>query len=192
MQTAAEIRPPCTKQTITQRPCQRNQSHNFGHASATRPPRAKGLVLGARTADNPLMSARPVLAVVGCSISLLAPASAFAYSDANQGQVAWVRRAASNFVAAELSGNGAGACAILDAPLRRTQHHRTCAQRWDTKLVKLLHTRSGRSRLQAQRAAIPSARVLVHGDLAWIELASPLMSGQNRFLWTENCWMLQS
>jgi hypothetical protein len=146
----------------------------------------------ARRTDNPGMSVRRVLAVVACSVSLLAPASAFAYSVGSQGQVAWVRRAASNFVMAELSGNGAGACAILDAPLRRTQHHRTCAQRWDTKLVKLLHTSGGRSRLRAQRAAIPSARVVVHGDLAWIELASPLMSGQNRFLWTENCWMLQS
>jgi hypothetical protein len=138
------------------------------------------------------MGTRRVLAVVTCSVSLLAPASAFAYSVAGQGQVAWVRRAASNFVTAELGGNGAGVCSILDAPLRRTQQRRTCAQRWNTKLVKLLHTRSGRSRLLAQRRAIPSASVVVRGDLAWIELPTPLMSGQNRFLWTENCWMLQS
>jgi hypothetical protein len=138
------------------------------------------------------MSVRRVLALVTCSVSLLAPASALAYSVDSQGQVAWVRRAASNFVAAELGGNGAGVCAILDAPLRRTQHGRTCAQRWNTKLVKLLHTGSGRSRLLSQRGAIPSASVVVRGDLAWIELPTRLMSGQNRFLWTENCWMLQS
>jgi hypothetical protein len=138
------------------------------------------------------MSVRRVLAVLACSGSLLAPPSAFAYSVGSQGQVAWVRRAASNFVTAELSGNGPGACAILDAPLRRTQHHRTCAQRWNAKLAKLLHTSSGRSRLRAQRRAIDSAQVVVQGGVAWIKLPTPLMSGQNRFLWTENCWMLQS
>ena len=138
------------------------------------------------------MSTRHVLAVLACSVSLLAPASAFAYSVGTPGQVAWVRRAASNFVTAELSGDGAGACAILDAPLRRSQHHRTCAQRWNAKLAKLLQTSSGRSRLRAQQRAIHSAVVVVHGDVAWIELPTPLMTGQGRFLWTENCGMLQS
>jgi hypothetical protein len=56
----------------------------------------------------------------------------------------------------------------------------------------VLHTIGGRSRLRAQQRAIPSAPVVVHGDVAWIELPSALMGGQNRFLWTENCWMLQS
>jgi hypothetical protein len=138
------------------------------------------------------MSVRRVIAVLACSGSLLAPASAFAYSVASQGQVAWVRRAASNFVTAELDGNGPGACAILDAPLRRTQHQRTCAQRWNAKLAKLLHTSGGRARLRSQRRAIHSAEVVVHASIAWIELPTPLMGGQNRFLWTENCWMLQS
>jgi hypothetical protein len=32
----------------------------------------------------------------------------------------------------------------------------------------------------------------VHGDLASIELPAPLMGGPNRFVWTENCWMLKS
>jgi hypothetical protein len=149
-------------------------------------------LIRAPTADNPRMSVRRVLAVLACAGSLLAPASAFAYSVASQGQVAWVRRAASNFVTAELDGNGPGACAILDAPLRRTQHQRTCAQRWNAKLAKLLHTSGGRARLRAQRRAIHSAEVVVHGRIAWIELPTPLMGGQNRFLWTENCWMLQS
>jgi hypothetical protein len=138
------------------------------------------------------MSPRRVLAVLACSGALLAPASAGAYPVASQGQVAWVRRAASNFVTAELGGNGPGACAILDAPLRRTQHHRTCAGRWNAKLAKLLHTSSERARLRAQRRAIHAAEVVVRGRVAWIELPTPLMSGQNRFMWTENCWMLQS
>jgi hypothetical protein len=154
--------------------------------------RADRLLIGAWTADNHGMSVRRVLAVLACASPLLASANASAYSLASHEQLAWVRRAASNFVAAELSGNGAGACAILDAPLRRTQHHQTCAQRWDAKLAKLLRTSSGRSRLRSQRRAIGSATVVVHGEVAWIELTTPLMNGANRFLWTENCWMLQS
>jgi hypothetical protein len=43
-----------------------------------------------------------------------------------------------------------------------------------------------------QQYRIASAAVVVRGDVAWIELPTPLMSGQNRFLWTENCWMLES
>jgi hypothetical protein len=192
VQTAAETRPPFGKQTTAQPPCQRNPSHNVGYASAARPYEANRLLIRAPTADNPRMNVRRVLAVLACSGSLLAPASAFAYSVGSQGQVVWVRRAASNFVTAELSGNGQGACAILDAPLRRTQHQRTCARRWNAKLAKLLHTRSGRERLRSQRRAIHSAEVVVHGSIAWIELPTQLMGGQNRFLWTENCWMLQS
>jgi hypothetical protein len=157
-------------------------------------PTAGRLVLGALTADKAGMSPCRTAAVLACTASLLTPASGAlaAYPVGSREQRAWVRRAASNFVAAELSGNGAGACAILDARLRRTQHHRTCAQRWNATLAKVLRTIGGRSRLRAQQRAIPSAPVVVHGDVAWIELPSALMSGQNRFLWTENCWMLQS
>jgi hypothetical protein len=59
-------------------------------------------------------------------------------------------------------------------------------------LAKLLHTRAGREHLRSQGRGIASAAVIVRGDVAWIELPTPLMSGQNRFLWTENCWMLES
>jgi SpoIID/LytB domain protein len=120
------------------------------------------------------------------------PASASgAYSVGSHEQIAWVRRAASNFLTAELAGNGAGACAILTAALRATQHHRTCAQRWNAKLAKLLREPRGRARLRAQARAIPSAVVAVHGDVASIDLPARLMNGANRFLWTENCWMLE-
>jgi hypothetical protein len=138
---------------------------------------------------------RPIrtAAALACIASLLAPAATLAgYPSASREQRAWVRRAAANFVAAELSGNGSAACAILDARLRGTEHHRTCAQRWDAKLTKQLGTRSGRARMRAQQRAIPSAAVVVHDDVAWIALSTPLMGGQNRFVWTENCWMLQS
>ncbi len=33
--------------------------------------------------------------------------------------------------------------------------------------------------------------MIVHGNVASIELPTPLMSGPNRFLWSENCWMLK-
>ncbi|MFI5005698.1 MAG: hypothetical protein ACHQE6_11870, partial [Solirubrobacterales bacterium] len=129
-----------------------------------------------------------------CALALLLPAAAAgAYSEHSVGtpeQIAWVRRAAGNFVAAELSGNGARACTVLNAPLRATEHHRTCEQRWNARLRKLLHERGARSRLRAEQRAIAAARVVVHGDLASIELPAPLLGGPNRFLWTENCWML--
>jgi hypothetical protein len=107
-------------------------------------------------------------------------------------QVAWVRRAADNFLAAELAGNGAGACAILNAPLRASSRHQTCTQRWDAKLLAMLRKPGTRARLHDERRAVASARVVVHGDTATITLPRPLMNGPNRFLWTENCWMLES
>jgi hypothetical protein len=152
----------------------------------------ESLVKGAATAEEIGMSARRILALLACAAALLAPASAVAaYSIGPHEQVAWVRRAASNFVAAELAGNGAGACAILTAPLRSTHHHRTCAQRWNAKLAKLLRDPGARAHLRAQARAIPAAAVAVHGDVASIDLPARLMSGPNRFLWTENCWMLE-
>ena len=92
---------------------------------------------------------------------------------------------------AELGGNGAGACVSLNAPLRATQRHRTCAQRWNARLAKLLHHHGTRAKLRAERRAIPTATVTVHGNTATIELPERLISGPNRFLWTENCWMLE-
>jgi hypothetical protein len=127
-----------------------------------------------------------------CLAALIAPAGALgAPSVGTREQIAWVRRAANNFVTAELSGNAAGACAILNAPLKTTIQHRTCAQRWSARLAALKHDPSARARLHAQQHAIPSAVVIVHGNVATLGLSTPLMSGANRFLWTENCWMLE-
>jgi hypothetical protein len=139
------------------------------------------------------MTFRRVIAALACAATLVPSVGALAAdSVGSPEQVAWLRRAASNFVAAELSGNGAGACAILVASLRTTQHHRTCAQRWDAKLAKLLREPSGRAHLHTLQHAIPSATVIVHGYSASIKLHTPLIHGPNRFLWTENCWMLES
>jgi hypothetical protein len=138
------------------------------------------------------MSFRRTFAVLVCATALVPPASAFgAHSVGSREQIAWVRRAASNFVTAELSGNGAGACGILNAPLRATRHNRTCAQRWNAKLAKLLREPGSRARLRSQQRAIPTAVVVVHGYVASLDLPAPLMSGPNHFLWTENCWMLK-
>ncbi|HXR29457.1 MAG TPA: hypothetical protein VN772_07745 [Solirubrobacteraceae bacterium] len=141
------------------------------------------------------MSSRTAIATLVAASALAVPAAAAAaYSEHSVGtpeQIAWVRRAAGNFVAAELSGNGAGACTVLNAPLRATVHHRTCEQRWNARLATLLRERGARAHLRAEQRAISSARVVVHGNVASIELPSPLMSGPNRFLWTENCWMLE-
>ncbi len=137
------------------------------------------------------MRHRRGIAVLVCAAALVYPAAALGGKSVGTGeQIAWVRRAATNFVTAELAGNGAGACAILNGPLRATHRHRTCGERWNSKLAKLLGEPGGRARLRAQRRAIPSAPVIVHAYVASIELPTPLIAGPNRFLWTENCWML--
>ncbi len=145
------------------------------------------------------MSPRSAVAVLASAVALAAPGALVApagalgaHSVGPSEQIAWVRSAATRFVTAELAGNGADACGILNAPLRGTEHGRTCTQRWNAKLAKLLHEPGGRARLHAQKHAIPSAAVIVHGNVASIDLPTALMGSSNRFLWTENCWMLES
>ncbi len=132
------------------------------------------------------------VALLGCTAGLMLPAGALAaHSVGSREQVAWVRSAAGRFVAAELAGNGAGACAVLNAPLRASRDHRSCAERWNAKLATLLHEPGAAKGLRSEQRAIASAVVIVRGDAATIELPAPLMSGPNRFLWSENCWMLE-
>jgi hypothetical protein len=138
------------------------------------------------------MNPRRLILLAVCIAALLAPASsADGYSVGTRTQIEWVRRAASNFVSAELTHNGAGACAILNAPLRATLHHRTCAQRWNARLTAMLREPGRRRQLRGQLHAIGKADVVIHGNLATLALSSPLFNGPNRFLWTENCWMLE-
>lgn len=138
------------------------------------------------------MRLRSVIAMLAVSAVVLPTGAALAApSRGTYEQIAWVRRAASNFVGDELRGDGAGACSILNAPLRSTQRHRTCAQRWDARLARLLREPGARGRLRTQARAIRSASVDVHGNAASISLPAPLMDGSSRFLWTENCWMLE-
>jgi hypothetical protein len=144
------------------------------------------------------MSLRRATAASVCAATLLAPiltsdaSASMSRTTAGAERTAWVRRAATNFIGDELAGDGAGVCAILDAPLRFTAHRRTCAQRWDLHLAQMLHEPGTRAKLRAQRRAIARAPVVVHGDSASIQLSSPLLRDPaNRFLWTENCWMLE-
>jgi hypothetical protein len=128
------------------------------------------------------------------ALALLIPAAAAGYSERSAGspsQIAWVRSAASRFLTAELAGNGAGACAILNAPLRAPLRGHTCEARWNARLASQRRDRRARSRLRSELRAVSSARVVVHGDVASIELPAPLLHGANHFLWTENCWMLE-
>jgi hypothetical protein len=138
------------------------------------------------------MSVRRAAILFALICSLIAPAAASAsYSEGTPGQIAWVRRAATNFLTAELSGNGSGACAILNAPLRGTRHGRSCQERWDAKLAVMLRSSATRRRLKAQRHQVATAGVIVHGKVAALHLKTPLLNGPNHFLWTENCWMLE-
>ena len=139
------------------------------------------------------MSLRRGVVVILVLASLVLPAGALAggYSTGTPEQIAWVRRAATNFVTAELARNGEGACGILNAPLRVSRHHTSCAQRMDARIAATLRQPGGRSRLRAERRAIQWATVTVHGNVASIALPAALMAGPNHFLWTENCWMLE-
>jgi hypothetical protein len=140
------------------------------------------------------MSARRVLAPLVLAAALLGPAAssaAAAHSVGTPAQIAWVRSAATRFVDAELAGNGADACAVLNAPLRATRNHRTCAQRQDARIANIDRAAGERRRLLAERRAIASAAVVVHGSEAQLALKTPLLNGPNHFLWTEMCWMLK-
>jgi hypothetical protein len=138
------------------------------------------------------MSARRIAVALACTASLLAPASSLgASSVGTHEQITWVRRAATRFVTAELTRNGAEACAVLNAPMRAVKHGTSCERRWNAKLTVLLRKHGEHAHLRALLHEISSAAVMVHGNVARIDLSSPLITGPNRFLWTENCWMLE-
>jgi hypothetical protein len=127
------------------------------------------------------------------ALCCLAPALAGAHPRRSVGtaeQIAWVRRAAGNFVSAEIAGNGSGACGILAAPLRANSKGRTCAERWDAKLTRMLRQPGERRALRRLLQDISSARVVVRGNWATIDLPEPLLDSASRLRWTENCWML--
>ena len=105
------------------------------------------------------MNLRHRIVLLACAAGHALPASAAgAHSIGSREQVSWVRRAAGNFVAAELAGNGAGVCAVLDAPLRASVHHRSCAQRWNAKLATMLGEPGGHGSAPGRAAGDPLGR----------------------------------
>ncbi len=143
-------------------------------------------------------SIKVAIASLACLATAIVPAaSASAYSSVGApAQIAWVRHSASNFVGDELAGSGAGVCSILGAHLQDNDRHETCTQRWNARLTDLLHEPGARARLHAEARAIASARVVVHGTNASIQLPESLLGGksqsaQDRFRFTDSCWMLE-
>ncbi len=143
-------------------------------------------------------AARATLAALACAAAVAVPATASAAGDSvgTAGQIAWVRSAAVRFLTAELSRNAAGACTILNSPMRARIRHRSCEQRWAARIAALLRAPGGRTELRRELRAVPSARVVVNGDQATIALPEPLLGSAasgtpSRLLWTESCWMIE-
>lgn len=135
------------------------------------------------------------ISILVCAIalaggSLCATAAASMRSGSGAERLAWVRRAAGNFVRAELAGSGAGACAVLYAPLRSSRGGTTCAARWDARLAALLRRDGERALLRSQLRGIATAALTVHGASATLKLAHPLLGDASRLVWSEGCWML--
>jgi len=107
-------------------------------------------------------------------------------------QIAWVRHAAERFITAELTRDGAEACAVLNAPMRAVVHGTSCEQRWNARIGRMLRRRGVRPALRRELRATARARVVVRGTTATIYLPEPLIRGANRLRWTENCWMLEA
>lgn len=129
-----------------------------------------------------------LLAVLAATLALGAiPALA-----ASTGTASGLRYAVTRLLTAELGRDGAGACAVLNAPLNATVDGHSCAQRWDARIERMLAVHGGARRLQADLHAVAGAPVRVAGLYATIALPHPLLDGQSRFYWTDNCWMLTS
>jgi hypothetical protein len=106
------------------------------------------------------------------------------------GTAATLRSAAGRLVAAELAGDGAGVCAVLNEPLTRPVGGRNCAERWGARSRAKTSTAAGRLALRRDLRALASAPVTIDGEHGSIALPAPLLNGATRFYWTANCWML--
>jgi len=121
-------------------------------------------------------------------LALAAPAAAPAASSGVT--AATLRAAATRLITAELAGDGAGACAVLYAPLTATVDGRTCAQRWASRSKALLASPRRARGLRADLRAVNGAAVTINGEYGEIALPQALLNGRSRFYWTANCWML--
>ncbi|MGD1049606.1 MAG: hypothetical protein ABR947_00885 [Solirubrobacteraceae bacterium] len=124
---------------------------------------------------------------------LCAGALAVAFSasaSAAVGSVQNLRDAASTVVSAEIHDLGSSGCSKLYAPLTKTIDGKTCVERWAARSKQLLAAPDGLAHLLADYNAVPTAVVTVHGLYATIALPYPLLDGQSKWYWTDNCWML--
>jgi hypothetical protein len=128
-------------------------------------------------------------AVLAATLALAAIPAAAAVST---GTASGLRYAVTRLLNAELARDGAGACAVLNAPLGTTVDGRSCTQRWDARIDRMLAAPGGAGRLRADLRAAASAPVRISGLHATIALPHPLLDGQSRFYWTADCWMLTS
>jgi hypothetical protein len=133
------------------------------------------------------VSGRLLPAVCAAAIALALPAAATAQGG---GTAAGLRAAAARLISAELAGDGATVCGVLDSSLTATIDGRTCAQRWDARSAALRATARGRRELRADLRAAANAPVAISGLYGSIALPAPLLAGSTRFYWTANCWML--
>lgn len=131
------------------------------------------------------MRARLLALAAAASLVAVAPATA-----ATSGTEAGLRYAVTRLLDAELAGDGATACGILYAPLTGTVGGRTCVQRWDARIARMLSRRGGAARVRSDLRSVPSAAIRMSGPYATIALPHPLLDGTSRFYWTANCWML--
>jgi len=130
--------------------------------------------------------------LLACAVAgaLAALPSAATASSQWSGTAPELRAAATRLLDAELQGDGATVCGILDAPLTGTVGGRDCAQRWDARLARELRAAGGRARIRADLRSVAHAAIAMNGDWATIALPHPLLGGTSRFYWTANCWML--
>jgi hypothetical protein len=140
---------------------------------------------------RPATVGRAALVAAALSAATAAPASAGWSSHANE--VATLRAQATRFVNAELQGDGATVCAVLDKPNQGVGAHQTCTGHWNATLRAMHNTAGARQHLRADLRAIATARVtLTHnGYVATIALPTPLLGDSDEFYWTQNCWMLE-
>jgi hypothetical protein len=134
------------------------------------------------------MRLRGLLVASALCAALALPGAALADST---GTVAGLRAQVSRLITAELTDDTATVCAIVGTPMNGTLHGKTCAQRWGRSIKHFL-AHGGRAALHADARAVPDAAVSSNGSWATITLPHPLLHGQSRFSWYDNCWMLMS
>ncbi len=133
------------------------------------------------------MNRRAFASTLGVAAALAVPGAALA--DAT-GTVPGLRAQVVRLLTAELHHDSSTVCAILNAPMNGTLRGVPCTTRWTRSLERILSKPGARAALRADIASAASAAVSSDGIHASITLPHPLLGGESRFYWTNNCWML--